>query len=35
VVVGIAVAYWLVLMARRQNSQPTATHQRNENQQHG
>lgn len=35
VVVGIAVAYWLVLMARRQNSQPTATHQRNENQQPG
>jgi uncharacterized membrane protein (DUF373 family) len=34
VVVGIAVAYWLVLMARRENSQPAATHQPQGNQLH-
>jgi uncharacterized membrane protein (DUF373 family) len=35
VVVGIAVAYWLVLMARRNNSQPAATNQPQTHQQHG
>jgi hypothetical protein len=34
VVVGIAVAYWLVLIARRENSQPAATHQPQGNQLH-
>jgi hypothetical protein len=35
VVVGIAVAYWLVLMARRDNSQPPAPKQPQVHQQHG
>jgi uncharacterized membrane protein (DUF373 family) len=35
VVVGIAVAYWLVLMARRDNSQAAATNQSQTPQQHG
>ena len=35
VVVGIAVAYWLVLMARRDNSQPAAPKQPQVHQQHG
>jgi len=35
VVVGIAVAYWLVLMARRDNSQPAAPKQPQAHQQHG
>ena len=35
VVVGIAVAYWLVLMARRDTSQPAAPKQPQVHQQHG
>ena len=35
VVVGIAVAYWLVLMARRDNSQAAGTNQPQTHQQHG
>lgn len=35
VVVGIAVAYWLVLMARRDNSQAAAPNQPQTHQQHG